>query len=59
MIRRDLKSGQRRIEAYGLVIHGWSQWDQYFDQFLGQFVEQKEALLANAVDLPTEAGDSA
>jgi hypothetical protein len=49
-----LKTGQRRIEAYGLVIHGWSQWDEYFDQFLGQFVEQKEALLADAVDLHIE-----
>jgi hypothetical protein len=49
-----LKTGQRRIEAYGLVIHGWSQWDEYFDQFLGQFVEQKDALLADAVDLHIE-----
>jgi hypothetical protein len=49
-----LKTGQRRIEAYGLVIHGWGQWDEYFDQFLGQFVEEKEALLADAVDLHIE-----
>jgi hypothetical protein len=49
-----LQTGQRRIEAYGLVIHGWSQWDEYFDQFLGQFVEQKDALLADAVDLHIE-----
>jgi hypothetical protein len=49
-----LQTGQRRIEAYGLVIHGWSRWDEYFDQFLGQFVEQKDALLADAVDLHIE-----
>ena len=36
------------------MIHGWSQSDEYFDQFLGQFVEQKEALLADAVDLHIE-----
>jgi hypothetical protein len=49
-----LETGHRRIEAYGLVIHGWGQWDEYFDQFLGQFVEQKDALLADAVDLHIE-----
>jgi hypothetical protein len=49
-----LQPGQRRIEAYGLVVHGWSQWDEYFDQFLGQFVEQKDALLADGVDLHIE-----
>ena len=49
-----LKTGQRRIEANGLVIHGWSQWDEYFDQFLGQFVDQKDTLLADAVDLHIE-----
>jgi hypothetical protein len=49
-----LKTGQRRIEAYGLVIHGWSQWDESNDQVLGHFVEEKEALLADAVDLHIE-----
>jgi hypothetical protein len=49
-----LEAGQRRIEAYGLVIHGWGRSDEYFDQFLGQFVDQKDALLADAVDLHIE-----
>jgi hypothetical protein len=34
-----LETGQRRIEANGLVIHGWGYRDEYFDQFLGQFVD--------------------
>lgn len=46
-----LLPGQRRIEANGVVIHGWGYLDEYFDQFLGQFVDQKDALLSKAVDL--------
>jgi hypothetical protein len=49
-----LASGQRRIEANGLVIHGWGYLDEYYDQFLGQFVDQKDALLADAIDLHIE-----
>jgi hypothetical protein len=49
-----LGTGQRRIEANGLVIHGWGNLDEYFDQFLGQFVDEKQGLLANAVDLSIE-----
>jgi hypothetical protein len=49
-----LETGQRRIEANGLVIHGWGHQDEYFDQFLGQFVDQKDTVLANAVDLHIE-----
>jgi hypothetical protein len=48
-----LETGQRRIEANG-VIHRWGYGDEYFDQFLGQFVDQKNTLLANAVDLHIE-----
>jgi hypothetical protein len=46
-----LATGQRRIEAIGLVIHGWGHGDEYYDQFLGQFVDQRDTLLRNAVDL--------
>jgi hypothetical protein len=46
-----LEPGQRRIEANRIVIHGWGNLDEYFDQFLGQFVDEKDKLLANAVDL--------
>jgi hypothetical protein len=49
-----LGTGQRRIEANGLVIQGWGRRSEYFDQFLGQFVDQKDTLLANAVDLHIE-----
>ena len=49
-----LETGQRRIETNGVVIHGWGHGDEYFDQFLGQFVDQKDTLLANAVDLQIE-----
>ena len=49
-----LGTGQHRIEANGLVLHGWGNLDGYFDQFLDQFVEEKERLLANAVDLSIE-----
>jgi len=46
-----LPSGAQRIEAKGLVIHRWGYLDEYFDQFLGQFVDERNALLANAVDV--------
>jgi len=49
-----LETGQRRIEANGLVIHGWGYGDEYYDQFLGQFVDQKDTLLAHAVELHIE-----
>lgn len=49
-----LRTGERRIEANGIVIQGWGHQDEYFDQFLGQFVDQKDTLLANAVDLLIE-----
>jgi hypothetical protein len=49
-----LETGQRRIEANGLVIHAWGYGDEYYDQFLGQFVDQKDTLLANAVELHIE-----
>jgi hypothetical protein len=49
-----LETGRRRIEANGLVIHGWGYLDEYFDQFLGQFVDQKATLLAGAVELSIE-----
>ncbi|HKE85522.1 MAG TPA: hypothetical protein VKB50_17290 [Vicinamibacterales bacterium] len=38
--------GSHRIEANGIVIHGWGNLDEYFDQFLPQFVDQKDRTLA-------------
>lgn len=49
-----LDRGQRRIEANGLVIHGWGYGDAYFDQFLWECVDATDRLLANAVDLHIE-----
>jgi hypothetical protein len=49
-----LETGQRRVEANGLVIQGWGYGDEYYDQFLGQFVDEKDKLLADAVDLHIE-----
>jgi hypothetical protein len=46
-----LEAGQQRIEANGVVIHRWGYGDAYFDQFLGQFVDQRNALLGNALEL--------
>jgi hypothetical protein len=48
---RGLEAGQQRIEANGVVIHQWGYGDPYFDQFLGQFVDQRNALLGNALEL--------
>jgi hypothetical protein len=46
-----LPSGAQRIEAKGLVIHRWGYLDEYYDQFLGQFVDERNALLADAADV--------
>jgi len=49
-----LAPGARRIEANGVAIHGWKDVDPYFDQFLPQFFDQNDRLLANATDLRIE-----
>jgi hypothetical protein len=49
-----LEAGHKRIEANGIVIHRYGYLDAYYDQFLDQFVDQRNALLANAVDLQIE-----
>jgi hypothetical protein len=46
--------GTRRIEAKGLVIQGWGDLDEYYDQFLPQFVTEKDRMLADAADLRIE-----
>jgi hypothetical protein len=43
--------GQRHLEASGLVIHGYGSSGEYDDQFLTQFVDEKNARLAGAVEL--------
>jgi len=46
-----LPAGGQRIEANGLVIHRWGYLDEYYDQFLGQFVDERNVLLSDAVDV--------
>ena len=46
--------GHRHLEANGLVLHGWGHSDEYYDQFLGQFVDQKNACLDDALELHIE-----
>jgi hypothetical protein len=46
--------GARRIEANGVVIQGWGDLDEYFDQFLPQFFDQNDRLLARATELRIE-----
>jgi hypothetical protein len=49
-----LAPGTNRIEALHVVIHGWGDLDPYFDQFLPQFFDQNDRLMANATDLRIE-----
>jgi hypothetical protein len=48
---RGLEPGQQRIQARGLAIHQYGHGNPYFDQFLGQFVTEKDTMLRNAVEL--------
>jgi hypothetical protein len=49
-------SGVRRVEAKGLVIQGWGDHPggEYYDQFLPQFIAEKDQLLKNATELRIE-----
>jgi hypothetical protein len=49
-----LPPGASRIEALHVVMHGWKDQDPYFDQFLPQFFDQNERLMANATNLRIE-----
>ena len=46
-----IPSGHRHLEANGLVLHGYGHLDEFYDQFLSQFVDEKNAHLADAVEL--------
>jgi hypothetical protein len=46
-----LTPGAMRVEANGVVVHGWGNHDPFYDQFLPQFVTEKEQLLADATTL--------
>jgi hypothetical protein len=57
LVSRDpdaLAPGAKRIEANGVVIHGWGNLDEYFDQFIPQFITEKDRTLAHAIELRIE-----
>jgi len=49
-----LVPGARRIETASLVIHGYAQSEPYYDQFLDQFIVEKDRMLAHAEELRIE-----
>jgi hypothetical protein len=49
-----LRAGDRWVHARQVAIHGWGDNDAYYDQFLGQFVDQEKTLVVNASDLRIE-----
>jgi hypothetical protein len=56
-LRRDsqaLPPGGQRIEAANLVIQGYAADEPYYDQFLDQFIVEKDRMLANASELHIE-----
>jgi len=46
--------GSRRVETAQLVIQGYASSDPYYDQFLPQFVVEKEQMLTDATELHIE-----
>jgi hypothetical protein len=51
LIARDRDAfppGTRRIETASLVIQGYAQLEPYYDQFLDQFIVEKDRMLAHA-----------
>lgn len=49
-----LVPGARRIETASLVIQGYAQSEPYYDQFLDQFIVEKDRMLAHAEELRIE-----
>jgi hypothetical protein len=49
-----LPPGAKRIEAATVVIQGYAQSEPYYDQFLDQFIVEKDRMLANAEELSIE-----
>jgi len=44
-------SGNRRIHALDVVVHGWGDNDAYYDQFLPQFADRAQETVAGAIGL--------
>ncbi len=51
-----LPPGGKRIETASLVIQAYAQSEPYYDQFLDQFILEKDRMLANAEELEIELG---
>jgi hypothetical protein len=49
-----LPPGGKRVDAANLVIQGYAQSEPYYDQFLDQFIVEKDRMLANAEKLEIE-----
>src|SRR5215471_18334208 len=49
-------SGSRRVEMSSVVIQGYAESEPYYDQFLPQFVTEKDQMLAHATELHIEIG---
>jgi hypothetical protein len=49
-----LPPGAKRIETASLVIQGYAQSEPYYDQFLDQFIIEKDRMLAHAEALSIE-----
>jgi hypothetical protein len=57
LIARDPEAfppSAKRIEAMSVVIQGYAQSEPYYDQFLDQFIVEKDRMLANAEGLSME-----
>jgi hypothetical protein len=46
-----LQPGAKRVETANLVIHAYAQSEPYYDQFLDQFIVEKDRMLAHAEEL--------
>ena len=46
----------KRVETARLVIQGYAQSEPYYDQFLDQFIVEKDQMLENAEELRDRAG---
>ena len=51
-----LPPGGKRVETASLVIQAYAQSEPYYDQFLDQFIVEKDQMLANAEELEMELG---
>jgi hypothetical protein len=49
-----LPPGTQRVETASLVIHAYAQSEPYYDQFLDQFIVEKDRMLAHAEELRIE-----